>query len=384
MFHLALRMLLGDRAKYIMLVGGITFSALLMTQQNAVFQGLLSWTTSHMRNMRASIWVVESRVEQVNETKALRDTDVNRVRSVPGVDFAMPLFQGVLKARAADGAEKLIQLVGIHAGTLFGRPNQMLAGDLEQLRIANTVVIDELAAERLGIQPAGTTPGRPLQIGDVFEINDREARVVGICRTERHFFGYPYVFTSYDQALQFAPRQRKMLSMILAEPQPGLTAEEVARTIQAETGLAAYTVPEFEKGTIAWIWKNTGIPFSFLTTIVLGFIVGVAIAGQTFYSFVLENLRNLGALKAMGASNALLSGMLLLQAFTVGLIGYGFGLGLTAAFGFAVAGRGQPPFLLQPESVLRTLVAIIIICTLSALLGIRKVTQLEAAIVFRT
>lgn len=383
MFHLALRMLLGDRAKYIMLVGGLTFSALLMTQQNGVFQGLLSWTTSHMRNMRASIWVVDSRVEQVNETKALRDTDVNRVRSVDGVDFAMPLFQGVLKARAADGSEKLIQMIGIHSGTLFGRPAKVIDGEIEQLRIANTVVIDELAAERLGKAKDKAGAPRPLRVGDTFEINDREARVVGICRTERHFFGYPYVFSSYDQALQFAPRQRKMLSMILAEPKPGLTPAEVARAIHAETGLAAYTVPEFERSTIAWIWRNTGIPASFMTTIILGFIVGVAIAGQTFYSFVLENLRNLGALKAMGASNGLLSAMLLFQALTVGLIGYGMGLGLTAAFGFAVADNGQPPFLLQPVAILRTGVAILIISSLAALLGIRKVARLEPAIVFR-
>ncbi len=383
MFHLALRMLLGDRAKYLMLVGGLTFSALLMTQQNAVFQGLLSWTTSHMRNMRAPIWVVEGRVQQVNETKALRDTDVNRVRSVTGVDFAMPLFQGVLKARATDGSEKLIQMIGLHAGTLFGRPARMLSGNIEQLRVANAVVIDELAAERLGRAPAPGQAPRPLAVGDVFEINDREARVVGLCRTERHFFGYPYVFSTYDQALQFAPRQRKMLSMILASPRPGVPAEVAAAHIEAETGLKAYTVPEFERSTLDWIWKNTGIPASFMTTILLGFIVGVAIAGQTFYSFVLENLRNLGALKAMGASNGLLSAMLLLQAFTVGLVGYGIGLGLTALFGLAVSQGGQPPFLLQPAAVLRTLVAILIICFLAALLGIRKVAKLEPAIVFR-
>jgi putative ABC transport system permease protein len=378
MFHLALRMLLGDRAKYIMLIGGLTFSALLMTQQNGVFQGLLAWTTSHMRNMRASIWVVDSRVEQVNETKALRDTDVNRVRSVAGVDFAMPLFQSVLKARAADGSEKLIQMIGIHAGTLFGGPTQILAGELEQLRMANTVVVDELAAERLG-----RAAGIPLTVGDTFEINDREARVVGVCRTERHFFGYPYVFSSYDQALQFAPRQRKMLSMILAEPKAGLTAEQVANAIRSETGLAAYTVPQFEKSTISWIWRNTGIPASFMTTIILGFIVGIAIAGQTFYSFVLENLRHLGALKAMGASNGLLSAMLLFQAFTVGLIGYGLGLGITAAFGFAVADQGQPPFRLLPDSLIRTFVAILLISGFAALLGIRKVAKLEPAVVFR-
>ncbi len=380
MYLLALKMLLGDRAKYIMLVGGLTFSSLLMTQQNGVFQGLLSWTTSHMRNMRASIWVVESRVEQVNETKALRDTDVNRVRSVDGVDFAVPLFQGVMKARAADGSDKQVQLIGLHGGTLYGRPAVMVDGDISQLRVPNTVVVDELAAQptRLG---AGL--GRSLKVGDTFEINDREARVVGICKTERHFFGYPYVFTSYDQALQYAPRQRKMLSMILAEPKPGIPAEEVARRIAAETGMKAYTVPEFERSTVAWIWRNTGIPASFMTTIILGFVVGVAVSGQTFYSFVLENLKNLGALKAMGAGNGLLAGMLLFQAITVGVIGYGLGLGLTALFGLAVAQSGQPPFKLVPLYLVQTFGAVLVICVLAALFGIRKVARLEPAIVFR-
>jgi putative ABC transport system permease protein len=361
-----------------MLVGGLTFAALLMTQQNAVFQGLLSWTTSHMRNMRASIWVVEKNVEQVNETKAMRDTDVNRVRSVTGVDYAVPLYLSVQKARAADGSDKPVQLVGLHGATLVGRPPDIVRGNLEQLRLPNAVFIDELAVQRLS---AGRT--RPLDIGDTFEINDREARVVGICRTERQFFGYPYVFTTYDQALQYAPRQRKMLSMILAEPKPGRPAAEVAREIEHQTGLRAFTVPEFSMATIDFIWKNTGIPASFMTTIILGFIVGIAISGQTFYSFVLENLRHLGALKAMGASTGLLARMLLLQAFTVGLIGYGIGVGLTALFGFAVLPVGQPPFLLDARSMITTAVAIVIICGFAALLGIRRVAKLEAAIVFR-
>jgi putative ABC transport system permease protein len=249
---------------------------------------------------------------------------------------------------------------------------------LAKLRIAGNVVLDELAAERLA---AGRK--HPFEIGDAFEINDREARVVGICRTERHFFGYPYVFASYDQALQYAPRQRKMLSMILAEPRAGLSAAAVASNIVNETGLKAYTVPQFEKSTEAWIWRNTGIPASFMTTIALGFVVGVAVAGQTFYSFVLENLRHLGALKAMGASNRLLASMLLLQALTVGLIGYGIGLGMTAVFGFLVIPIGQPPFVLTPASILRSFVSILIICILAALFGIRRVAKLEPAVVFR-
>ena len=378
MLRLALKMLMGDRAKYIMLVGGLTFASLLMTQQNAVFQGLLSWTTSHLRNMRASIWVVEAHVDYANETKPIRDTDVNRVRSVKGVDFAVPMYQGILKAKAADGSDKQVMLIGLHAATLFGRPPQMLSGSLQRLRLPNTVVIDELGVQRLS---AGRKT--PVQIGDTFEINDREARIVGICRTERHFFGYPYVFSSYDQALQYAPRQRKMLSVILVEPKPGVTAAEVARNIAADTGLKAYTSDEFTKVTVAYIWRNTGIPMSFMTTIILGFIVGIAVSGQTFYSFVLENLRHLGALKAMGASTWTLAKMLLLQAFTVGSIGYGIGVGLAALFGFAVLPGGQPPFLLEAGSMIKTAVAIVIMCCFSAALGIRKVARLEPAIVFR-
>ena len=371
-------MLLGDRSKYIMLVGGLTFAALLMTQQCAVFFGLLSWTTSHMRNMRASIWVVDPKVEQINEIKPMRDTDVNRVRSVTGVAYAVPLFTGILQARISDGSFKPVQMVGLDAATLVGRPPVILSGRLEDLRLPNTVMIDELARERL-------SDGRShkLGIGDTFEINDREARVIGICKTDRHFFGYPYVFTTYDEALQFAPKTRKMLSIVLAEPAKGWTAAQTARAIEGETQLKAYTEAEFTQSTIRWFFRNTGIPASFGTTILLGFIVGIAVSGQTFYSFVLENLRHLGALKAMGASNGLLARMLMVQAVTVGMIGYGLGVGLTVLFGAAVLKKGQPPFLLPYQLPLFTLMVILVICVFAALLGIRKVYKLEPAVVFR-
>ncbi|MDB6121180.1 MAG: hypothetical protein JWQ71_173 [Pedosphaera sp.] len=378
MYRLALKMLLGDRAKYIMLVGGLTFASLLMTQQCAVFFGLLSWTTSHMRNMRASIWVVDPKVEQINEIKAMRDTDVNRVRSVTGVAYAVPLYAGVIQARIADGSFKPVQLIGLDSATLVGRPPVVLSGRLEDLRLPHTVMVDELAIERLSLRG-----GRKIGIGDTFEINDREARIIGICKTDRHFFGYPYVFTTYDEAMQFAPKTRKMLSMVLAEPVKGWTAAQTARQIENETHLKAFTEDEFNKSTIKWFFKNTGIPASFGTTIILGFIVGIVVSGQTFYSFVLENLRNLGALKAMGASNWLLARMLMLQALTVGFIGYGIGVGLTVLFGFAVLKTGQPPFLLPYQLPLFTLVVIIFICMFAALLGIRKIYKLEAAVVFR-
>ena len=378
MIHIALKMLLGDRGKYLMLVGGLTFASLLMTQQSAVFFGLMNWTTSHIRNIRATIWVVDRKVEQANEVKALRDTDVSRVRSVTGVGWAVPLYTSVHSAKLSDGNFKSILLVGLDNSSLVGRPGEMIAGKLEDMRLPNSVIIDDLAVQRLSAGRA-----KPLGLGDSFEINDKEARIVGICKAERHFFGYPYVYTTYDQALQFAPKQRKMLSMVLVEPAPGQSATAVARQIEKETQLKAFTEDEFFWSTIWWYFRNTGIPFSFGTTILLGFLVGTAICGQTFYTFVLENLRHLGALKAMGASNFTLARMLLVQAWTVGVIGYGLGVGLTATFGRAVMEKGQPPFMMPYQLPLVTFGVIMLICTIAAILGILKIWRVEPAIVFR-
>jgi putative ABC transport system permease protein len=378
MLDLALKMLLGDRAKYIMLISGLTFASLLMTEQAAIFCGIMQWSGSTLDNVGAPIWVVDPMVEQVNDTEAMRDTDLSRVRSVEGVAWASPFYQGMLRTRMRDGSFKFVQLIGIDATTFAGAPREIPHGKLDDLRLPNTVLLDEYGARKLSHDPA-----KPIGLGEIFEINDREARVVGICKTRMAFSGNPYLYTTYDQALLYAPSTRKMLSCVLAGAGKGQDAAAVARRITKATGLKAYTKREFFWVTIWWYIKNTGIPVAFGATVILGFIVGLAISSQTFYSFVLENLRNLGALKAMGASDTVLARMVMLQTLTVGLIGYGCGVGLATLFGLAVLKKGMPPFFLPWQLPLLTLGAILFICWLAASMGIRKIRSLEPAIVFR-
>ena len=211
MIGLALKMLFGDTAKYLMLVAGLFFATFLIVQQASVFCGLMMWTTSTLKNVGAPIFVVEERVEQINEINPLRDTDVSRVRSVTAVRWAMPLYSGIQRVRLDDGSFKTVQLLGIDAASLAGAPTRMVAGNIEDLRLPNTVIIDELAVTRLSKDPE-----RPIKIGDRFEINDIEARVVGICEAMRSFTGGPYLWTTYERALQYTPPQRKMLSAVIA------------------------------------------------------------------------------------------------------------------------------------------------------------------------
>lgn len=378
MYYIALKMLLGDKAKYLMLISVLTFASLLMTQQSSIFLGLMRWTTATLRNTNMPVWVMDPKVEQVNEVKPIRDTDLARVRSVKGVGFAVPFYFSLQQARLYDGRFKSIQLFGVDSSTLIGVPSTIVKGRLEDLWQAQAVIIDEI-----GIKKISEGREKPLDIGDIFEINDHEARIVGICKAAPSFFGYPFVYTTYERAIEFAPKTRRNLSFVLVEPLKGVTAREIAATIQKETGLKALTEDDFFWDTVWWFIRNTGIPISFGTTILLGFIVGVAVAGQTFYTFILENLGNLGALKAMGASNNLLCRMLMLQALFVGFIGYGIGMGLSAIFGFISLKNLQPPFYMPYETLLFTFFSILFICLFSAFLGVRKISKLEPAEVFR-
>ncbi|MBC8011289.1 MAG: ABC transporter permease [Burkholderiales bacterium] len=380
MNRLALRMLLGDHAKYLMLVSGITFATILMAQGAALFLGLMSWTFAPLRNIHAPVWVADPLVEQVNDNKPLRDTDVNRVRSVDGVAWAVPLYQGTTQARLFNGTSKLITLTGLDATTLIGAPTVLLKGRLEDLRLPHTVIVDEYAVEVLG-----EVLGRPLVVGDTFEINDHEARVVGICEAHRAFTGGAFVYTTYERAVsEYVPPQRKLLSFVLAGPAPGVSATDIAARIRAETGLGAFTTGELQWSTVWWYVHNTGIPINVGTIVMIGFLIGTAISGQTFYSFVLENIRNLGALKAMGTSTATLCRMLVLQSFAVGLMGYGIGMGVVALLGRGALHLGKVPFLLTWHIPAGVLCAVLFICALASLIGILKVGRLEPAIVFRS
>ncbi len=377
MLRLALKMLYGDRAKFVMLLGGLTFCALLMTQQTSVFLGLMRWTTATLRNIQVPIWVCDVKVEQVNEVVALRDIEVDRVRSVPGVEWAVPLYWGIQQARLNDGSFQAIQLTGLDTATLVGRPAQMTAGRIEDLRLPNAVVVDQVAVKKF------KKKGIDVRVGSVFEINDKEARVVGICYSDQSFLGQPYVFTTYDRALEYAPPQRKLLSFILVQPKPGVPVQEVIDRIREVPGLNAFASDDFNARTIDWYIKNTGIPISFGTVVILGIVVGVAIAGQTFYLFVHENLRFMAALKAMGARTGLLAKMVFLQAFAVGFTGYGIGVGLAALFGFSTIKAGQPPFFLPWQVLVFTGGVIVFICCLSALIGLVKIIRAEPAVVFK-
>jgi putative ABC transport system permease protein len=157
---------------------------------------------------------------------------------------------------------------------------------------------------------------------------------------------------------------------------------ELCTRIKEATKLQAYTADDFSWMTVVYFMKYTGIPINFGIAVLLGFLVGTAIAGQTFYNFTLDNLRHFGALKAMGATNTRLLMMILLQALVVGLIGYGLGVGAASLFG-TLAGRSELAFRLLWQTLAISGGAVTLICLFASVLSLLKVIRLEPAIVFK-
>jgi len=385
MNHIALKMLMGDRGKYLGIIMGLTFASLIMTQQPAIFVGLMMRTFSFISDLGLpDIWVMDPKVQFVDDIKPLQDTKLYLVRGVAGVEWAMPLYKGLLKARLDNGTFQTCNVIGLDDATLIGGPPVMLEGKLQDLRRSDGVIVDiDGARDKLAKPPL--VPGgkpTPLKLGDTLELNDNRAIVVGIAKTTKTFQSQPVIYTTYSRAVRYAPRERKMLSFVLVKAMPGQDIPALARRIRKSTGLAAYSRKEFIDLTWNYFMKNTGIPITFGTSVALGFIVGAAIAGQTFYNFTLENLRQFGVLKAMGASNWTLLRMILLQAVLVGSIGYGLGVGLTALFGYAT--RNTILAFKFPWQLLAFGgTGVTLICIFAAIISIRKVIKLEPAIVFK-
>jgi len=479
MYWIAIKMLVGDRAKFLGIVIGLTFAAALITQQGSIFCGLMLRTCALISDVTgADLWVMDPGVRFVDDVKPMLENNLDRVRGVTGVKWAVPLYKGNGRAklvfRPDDLKEKTyppdvlrrerespapssspsnvftkvldlfapasgdfsvppprwydqsevnvvesVILIGVDDSSMIGAPRggpmvgdgpkgRMWVGRLEDLRRPESIIIDRVGLRKLfpgcHLEEPFTNPPEAddayvarlrafLRSAPEIEMNDRRAVIVGVCEATRTFQSSPVVYTLYSRAKRFMPMERKMLTFILAQ-----TAEDehgakippatVAERIRRQTGLGAWSSENFMYRTIKYYLIYTGIPINFGITVFLGFLVGTAIAGQTFYNFTIENIKQFGSLKAMGTSNGRIVAMILLQAAVVGALGYGIGVGASALFGLRTLDRwGNPtelayftPWQLLPISA----AAILFICVLASLVSVQRVVRLEPAVVFRS
>jgi putative ABC transport system permease protein len=371
---LAYKLLVNDKAKFTALLVGITFAVFLMIAMTSLFAGVLNRASATVINLGASMWVMDPAVQTVANTIGMPDYVLDAVRSMEGVHYAVPLYSGGALVRLAEGTYQAVTVVGLDDTSLFGRP-QLIEGEIKDIYGENAFIVVK--------DPEFPKMGSP-RLGTEFQVNDHRGVIVGIAKVASSgLFGVPTLYTTYERALQYLPNPRFTISYVLLEPRGPADVASIKREVRA-LGYMALTRDEFMDRISNFYKYQTGLGMNLLIMTVMSFVVGLSISGQTFYTFVLENLEKFGALKAMGAKSRELILMILFQASLTAFTGYGLGIGL-CALTITAAKLRLPDYaaMITYWNLGLAFVMVLVIATVSGYFGVRKVLRIEPFDIFR-
>lgn len=396
MIRVALQMLFGDATKCLGVVLGIFLSTFLISHMLGMFNGMMERTYAQVTDIPlADIWVMDPAVEYVDGPSGLSATALDRVRGVEGVEWATPLIYMTLPVKLPGGAFRSALVMGLDDATFVGAPANIVEGNIECLRALDTVIVDTLSASSLLKTPedprAHPLPDRsspheaqtrPLETGDEFFVNDHRLVVGGLAKLGPQFLARPVFFMTASRALTIAPPQRNLPSYVLVHAKPGVDHAALAGAISQATGLRARTAKQFSDDTYWYFVRTTGVVDRIAFMVGVGLVVGVSVSALLFYLFTAENAWAYALLTAMGAQRATITGMVIVQAMVCGSLGYGLGIGVSCAMGKYML-TDTLPYLALWQSLVGAGGAVLAICVVASMLGLRRVFGVEPAMTFR-
>jgi len=395
MIRVALSMLVGDGPKYAGVVFGIAITTFLTALFLSMFAGMLARTPALVDDVPwAEIWVMDPACQAVTQTNNVPETVIDRVRGVPGVRSTARLAVGSAPARLPHGRFLTVDVIGVDDATLIGLPASVPSELATTLRAPQAVLADHAGTHNQLVIPVDEHdawgPGAPrlsakvrsIATGDEILVNNNAVRVQGVVSGSPRFNPQPVLYTTYANAARILPPLRHRLTYVLASVEPGQSAVQVARRIEEATGYRARTREEFKADTVTWFVRNAEFVSHVGIMAFFAFVVGLAIAGLMLFMFTREHARIYATFKAVGASDGLISKMVIAQALFAGILGYGLGVGTCSLIGTALATTGFP-FRFLSITVLIVGILAMTTATLAGLGSIRSVLRVNPALVFK-
>ncbi|NTV01998.1 MAG: ABC transporter permease [Chlorobiaceae bacterium] len=373
-FRIALKLLMNDKSKFTALLVGITFAVFLMVMMMSMFTGILAKSCAPVYNIGARIWVMDPAVNNTISSIPMPDYVLSTARSIEGVKYAVPLYYGGAQVKLKDGTYQSVTVIGLDDSTLFGRP-ELVEGRIEDIFAENAFLV---------VKDAEYAKLESPKVGTEFEINDNRGTIVGLARVASSgLFGVPTLYTTFNRAITYIPSSRFTTSYVLIEPKRESDIPRIQREI-AKIGYDALTSEQFVRKISDFYTFKTGMGMNIMLMTAISFIVGLSISGQTFYTFILENIDKFGAMKAIGAKGRELVSMILFQSFFTSLVGYGLGVGAASTF-MTLAKLRLPEYAAQTTFAILgfALLMVVVIAGISSYIGVRKVLQIQPFDIFR-
>jgi putative ABC transport system permease protein len=373
---LALKMLFKSKASLIGVIFGVFLATLLISQQSAIFLGLVSKSYRMLIDTPdPDLWIMNQATESDDKFKGMPIGNLSAIKSIPGILWAVPFDRMDIPIVTPQGVFQLSQLYGIDDATLLGAPLKMIEGTVKGLRQPGGVIIDSYSASHFLAKKMPDGQRISLQIGDEFEINEKRAIVVGISEITQGFYPQPIIYTAYSEFLKFIPSSVNRLPFIAAKTIKDANINEIKNRINYQLGLKALTKQQFQDEIVRSFLK-TGILINFALSVLLGIIIGFSIAGQTFYLMTIQNIKYYALIKSLGASKQTLVKMVSLQVLVMALLGFFLGVICTILWGEAIKGTTLA-FLFNWQLFLFTGSIVTVICIFTIFLSMKKIYSID-------
>ncbi|MGH9612264.1 MAG: FtsX-like permease family protein [Bryobacteraceae bacterium] len=395
MLRVAVKMLLGDRAKYVGLLIGIAFTSFLVTFAGSYLCGFMTRGFALIsENLRADVWVMDPAVESTQLTTNIPDSATARVRSVTGVVSGVPLALATADARFPNGRFQSFQLIGVDDATLIGLPPLRDGVSPTVLRTPDAVVVDsggtdgtlQTPVSKADQWPNGKThlnvSTRELAAGDQLLVNDHSVIVRARAKALPRYPPQPLIYTTLSNVSRILPPERHIITFVLAKAAKGVSPRELAARIEAQTGLRARSSDDFKADTVDWLLINSEDVGDMASMVSIAMLVGFGVTGVMLYMFTTDSLRQYAVLKAMGASSRLLLSMIFVQSGLCALLGTGLGLGLCAIVGQIAIAEFDYPFRMMWFTPVFGTLTVVLVSTAAAAFSARPVLKLEPGVVF--
>jgi putative ABC transport system permease protein len=372
MMRVSVRMMFHDKLKLLGTLAGVVFAVLLANQQAATFLGLVQKNVMVVDNAGADLWVVPALTQTLQSGKMVSDAALKQARGTPGVAWAEPLLYGGASMSLPGGGSEPVQLVGTRAPEFRGGPWNIVRGKREDLGRHDAMFFEDSERAKLG----------GLNIGSLRELSGHDVEVVGFTWGLVPF-GPSFAFTEYDTAREILHTPADEESFVLVSVAAGHDVEAVKRDLAARVPEAkVITRAEFKASIVRFLVLRTGIGITFGVSTLFGLIVGFVIVSLSMFSTVVDNMREFGTLKAIGATTLDLARLLWVQAALFGLLGSLIGLALITQIASATRSPNLamqlPPLLLGATPLF-----MVGMCVVASGLALMRLRSLEPAMVFR-
>jgi putative ABC transport system permease protein len=378
MIRTAFKFIKYDKSKSIGVVLGIVISIFLIGQQIGILgflTGLMGGIIQNSRQDIGQIWVVDNITQNANELGKLDSRLVQEIRSIEGVENTFAVVAGNCLVKFANGKTASVLVIGSEAPLFVAGPNpsKINAGNL------NDLVMERAVAAEFYDQ---SIYANAVDIGTRLEINGKEAFIRLQTKNARGFGG-TFFYTTLSKARYFANFPESKVSAIAVQVKKGYEVASVVKNINASIyGIRAWDVEELKQTTVNFITVSSNIGTSIGSLVVFAIISGFFIIGLTLYSSALDRIKDYGTLKAIGATNAYVRNLILLQSFIFAVLGFSLAFALLLGFKNGVEQAG----LVINYSALEILGLFFITVFISvggSFFAIKKINSVEPASVFR-